>query len=548
VNRRRLWHTIRWLRPSQFIWRLRYRFFRPGIPPGPSLDDRTAAVAFDRTPVRCDSFGSDGTPRFLNLNGSIDQSTDWTDGEESRLWLYNLHYFDYLISKDASVRPEFYSDLIHRWIDECPPGSLVGWEPYPTSLRIVNWIKWLLPRDDVQKSAMASLALQAAWLEKNIEWHLLGNHLFANAKALVFAGLFFYGDESDGDDAGRWLRRGLSILEREIPEQVLPDGGQFELSPMYHSIATADVLDLINISRAYPGYVSEAQIEEWTSAATNMLAWADVMKHPDGRIVLFNDSAFSIALNLAEIFAYAERLGIDWQQNTDSLVILPDTGYMRARNEHACLFTDFAEIGPDYLPGHAHADTLNFELSLFGERWIVDSGCSTYEVCDERLRQRGTAAHNTVTVDNEDSAEVWSSFRVARRGRPVDIAAGQNEDVIRISGGHDGYMRLKGRVMHYREFQLNDHQLQIVDDLTGEPRSAAANFLLHPDVSVSRSEDGFDLSRGNYHASLSFDGGKAEVADATWHPEFGLSIPTHRISVTMSGSSLVTVLRWTPAS
>ena len=33
-------------------------------------------------------------------------------------------------------------------------------------------------------------------------------------------------------------------------------------------------------------------------------------------------------------------------------------------------------IGPDYLPGHAHADTLNFELSLFDQRWFVDKKAS----------------------------------------------------------------------------------------------------------------------------------------------------------------------------
>jgi hypothetical protein len=32
------------------------------------------------------------------------------------------------------------------------------------------------------------------------------------------------------------------------------------------------------------------------------------------------------------------------------------------------LILDVAPVGPDYLPGHAHADTLSFELSLFGQR------------------------------------------------------------------------------------------------------------------------------------------------------------------------------------
>ena len=47
-----------------------------------------------------------------------------------------------------------------------------------------------------------------------------------------------------------------------------------------------------------------------------------------------------------------------------------------------------------------------------------DSGTSTYERDSERLRQRGTAAHNTVQLGGVDSSEVWSGFRVGRRARP----------------------------------------------------------------------------------------------------------------------------------
>jgi uncharacterized heparinase superfamily protein len=268
----------------------------------------------------------------------------------------------------------------------------------------------VLNGNDLQPDWSQSLALQAAWLEKHIEWHLLGNHLFSNAKALVFAGLFF-----DGRDADRWLEKGLRILEREIPEQILSDGGQFELSPMYHSIATEDVLDLLNASEAWPGLVNPEVVEHWRQMAKKMLHWASVMQHPDGRIALLNDSAFGIAPELGELFSYAERLGLEFESASGALQHLEQSGYARIELGEAVLFADIGRIGPDYLPGHAHADTLCFGLSLFGDRWFVDTGCSTYEVCDERLRQRGTAAHNTVVVDGEDSSEVWSSFRVARR-------------------------------------------------------------------------------------------------------------------------------------
>ena len=45
---------------------------------------------------------------------------------------------------------------------------------------------------------------------------------------------------------------------------------------------------------------------------------------------------------------------------------------------------DVALIGPNYQPGHAHADVLSFELSLFGQRLLVNIGTSEY-----RLTQSG---------------------------------------------------------------------------------------------------------------------------------------------------------------
>ena len=74
--------------------------------------------------------------------------------------------------------------------------------------------------------------------------------MWVNAKALVFAGLFFGGRCEQGE-AARWLAAGFKIAEREFAEQVRPDGSHFEQSPMYHALMVEDALDLINIGRAF---------------------------------------------------------------------------------------------------------------------------------------------------------------------------------------------------------------------------------------------------------------------------------------------------------
>ena len=50
---------------------------------------------------------------------------------------------------------------------------------------------------------------------------------------------------------------------------------------------------------------------------------------------------------------------------------------------------DAAEIGPAYLPGHGHADTLSLEVSIDGQRLVTNSGTSTYQ--DDAVRHQGAS-------------------------------------------------------------------------------------------------------------------------------------------------------------
>ena len=116
-----------------------------------------------------------------------------------------------LPADDASSRADAQDALLDRWIAENPPGSRPGWDPYPTSLRLVNWIKRAWMGGVMDATRTHSLAEQSRWLARRLEWHLLGNHLWANAKAMVFAGTYF-----DGDEARTWRRIGLRLVRREL--------------------------------------------------------------------------------------------------------------------------------------------------------------------------------------------------------------------------------------------------------------------------------------------------------------------------------------------
>ena len=533
-------HTVRHLKPVQIYARILKRVPRAyrGSMPTPRL--RQHIAAWNAPIPRRSSLGADWRVRFLNADGEIARAEQWNDAQQSKLWLYNLHYFDDLLALDGPRRCNQQRDLIKRWIAENLPPAGVGWEPYPASLRIVNWIKWQLAGQCLNAAMLNSLALQARWLAAHVEWHLLGNHVLANAKALVFAGLFF-----DCGEADAWLQQGVAIYKREFPEQILADGGHFELSPMYHAIILEDLLDLLNLSRCY-GRADCPVFREVPDLAGGMRRWLAAMTHPDGGPAFFNDAAFGIAASRDEIEAYADRLGLpSVAVPGEGLHHMSQSGYARLNSGDMAAILDVAPIGPEYIPGHAHADTLSFELSLAGERVIVNGGTSTYAPGAEREAQRATRAHSTVEIDGENSSEVWAAFRVARRARITDLTVRCNSPWV-VSARHDGYRRLDGRNVHTRTWRMDERSLTVIDEIGGPHRSAVARFHLAPGVAI---EVGPDRRSGRILTSKGLaiawrTNTPVDTPVSFWRPEFGKSFATRSLEVLIGDGRLTTTFQW----
>jgi uncharacterized heparinase superfamily protein len=535
----RYYHTLRHLRPIQIAGRLRFVLPkpRPDLRPPPALRRPSAPYAAPIAPRP--SLTGPETFRLLNVERRCASAPDWNPAEVPQLWTYQLHYFDDLNARDAARRVAWHRQLLSRWVRENPPPFGPGWDPYPLSRRVVNWLKWALGGQVLPEDCQASLAVQVRWLRRRLEHHLLGNHLLANAKALVHAGACF-----DGAEADRWYRGGMALVDRQLREQVLGDGAHFELSPMYHAAALEDLLDLINLLRAFGRPVPS----DWPPLAARMRQWLAAMTHPDGGIAFFNDAALEGAPSLREVDAYARRLGLpQFEPVASPLATLAASGYLRAALGPACLICDCGAIGPDYLPGHAHADTLSFELSIAGRRVVVNSGTSQYGTDAERQRQRGTSAHSTVMIDGADSSEVWAGFRVARRARVQLHRASATQGSVCIEGTHDGYRRLPGRNRHTRRWELEAGSLRIEDRITGRCDCAEARLFLHPDVGVRVAPGGEMIlsAAGGDIARVACEGAASVVVQpATWHPRFGVSMANRCVVARFSGATLTTRLQW----
>jgi uncharacterized heparinase superfamily protein len=523
-----LWHTLRHLPPAQLAWLLRRRLL-------PRTRPRRIGAATLRGPV----YGLQTYPPplpelppgqivFLNQARAFDPAqVDWRAAEMPKLWRYNLHYFDFLHWPSWSAAQK--SALIDGWIRANPPAQGDGWEPYPVALRAVNWLKWWLAGAATPDPAhRASLATQLDWLARNLEFELRANHLLKNACALIWGGLCLETPRAAG-----WLRTGLTLLLREADAQFLADGGHFERSPMYHALALQDLLEVLALIDALgDAAIPAAARARLAAQAGRALRFLATLCGAARRLPLFNDAAQGIAPAPAELIAFGERvlgsgaLAAGLAHGTGAFE-LPATGYWGLHTGAQRLVIDCGPVGPDYQPGHAHCDTLSFELDVGGVPVIVDAGVHDYEDSEMRRYVRSTAAHNTLRVDGAEQSEVWGAFRVARRARPGAVEFHCDESGrVRFRGAHDGYQRLPGAVHHQREILVEgDRSWRIDDALEGRGRHRLESFLhFHPAVRLNAGAGGAFHAEapGGLRLRLVPHGFDECHIERGWHcPEFG---------------------------
>ena len=375
-------------------------------------------------------------------------------------------------------------------------------------------------------------------MKKNLEYHILGNHLFTNAKALMFVGHFF-----DDDIGNKFLTKALSIFDRELNEQFLEDGGHFELSPMYTASTILDILDIVNLSKISSRDIYLDFHDTLCKIAKRGLQWLQIMSHPDGDISFFNDSSKNIAPRISDLLKYSEKLDIYLLKKDDRKILttLKNSGYSCISIDENYLLFDHANLGPDYLLGHGHADNLSLEWSIGQQRVLVNSGTSLYGNSYERHRQRKTSSHNTVVVDQCDSSEIWHGFRVARRAYSHLISSNCNTDCVSISASHDGYQRLSGKVTHIRTIEVTGSELKIVDELNGKWNQAHGYFHFHPDIKVKEINDNIlNLSLPNGLKILMETSGRIVTKNSTWHPSFYTVIDNTKCKINFDNNILIT--------
>jgi uncharacterized heparinase superfamily protein len=451
---------------------------------------------------------------FLNREHRFDSGIDWNYGGHGKLWTYHLNYFDYL--HQPGLNWETGKSLMDDFIGKAGM-SVDGFEPYPISLRTINWIKFLAKHDQWPQEVVDSLCAQNQVLQKKLEYHLLGNHLLENGFSLLFGAVFF--EDKTMERAAR------AILKDELHEQILEDGAHFELSPMYHLIMLQRALDCYNLLANNRHEMDDIQ-QLLAIKIQKMVNWMQTMSFNSGEYPMFNDSTAGQALEAPTVLVYANTLGFH-----PVAALLGASGYRKFTNCEFCTVVDVGEIGPSYQPGHAHCDLLSFVLHHKNVPLIVDRGVSTYEKNALREEERGTASHNTVMINDTEQSDVWGGFRVGRRAKPV-ILKDQSDHLIAT---HTRYDVIDAR--HQREWIFDDTGITINDTVTGKIHNATAHVHFHPEVVVRPlGHYGFEVGP----LLITFSGAaSAEISDYAYCEGFNKTRKAKKLVVSF-GSRLTT--------
>src|SRR5262245_8477273 len=460
-----------------------------GDPPDSPIDWSLDSVSGKRAPLR---HWSELHP-FDPLGG----------GDPKVVWELNRHaHFvtlgqAYWLTNDNRFAAAFV-DQVSAWIDANPATMGINWaSSLEVAFRSIAWL-WALGlcvdsgevTPDFFARLLKSLIAHGRHIERYLSYYFSPNtHLTGEALGLFYLGLAL----PEMNRAEGWRDLGLQILLDQATKQILADGVYFEQSSYYHRYTTDFYTHLIALTQGYDNMIHrgpEGILRRKLEALLDHLMW---ITRPDGSAPLFGDDDGGRLIKLAprEANDFRDTLAIgaaifkrgDWKYVAgaapaemlwlmgpegvacyDRLEAEPpseisrefrSSGYFVMRDgwrrDSSFVLIDCGPHGASVGAGHAHSDALSIEFASGGVTWLVDPGTYVY-AADAKTRDefRSTAAHNTVTVDDQPQsvASTPFSWRTAAKCGLHEFV--ERSDAIFFQGSHDGYERLSDPVTHTR--------------------------------------------------------------------------------------------------
>ncbi|MBN2040396.1 MAG: alginate lyase family protein [Spirochaetes bacterium] len=508
---------------------------------------------------------------------NIDYRDSKKIGDIKYIWEPNRHLFLFPLALTYRIYGkknylEKFSYYLSEWLHQNPFMYGVNWcSSLELGIRLINWaLCWHLVKNEIDKELSdkwaASIYQHCRFISKNLSrYSSANNHLIGEIAGLFIAGTAL----PQFKESKKWRNISYKILKNECNKQNYKDGVNKEQAISYQQF-TLDFFMLAGIIAKKYNIIFP---ENYWKRIEKMLEFIAAVEDLNGNIPQTGDEDDALVIDLGqrEYGIYRSLLNTgayifnrcDFSKNinpdnidlktkiflnlndtkiTNSLksekqipLQFPEGGYyvlgtnINKKNEQKLIF-DCGPLGYLSIAAHGHADALSFTFSAGGFPIFIDPGTYAYHSNREwRNYFRGTSAHNTLTVDNENQSYIAGNFMWSRKAKTKIL---NYSEPFSIEGTHFGYKSKKSTV-HNRIITYNklNNFWEIVDNIiTGGEHNINVYFHCSPSCAVTLAEKHVDIKFPGGDCKLYYDDNiNVSLHNAEINPILGWYSPSYDV-------------------
>lgn len=285
-------------------------------------------------------------------------------------------------------------------------------------------------------------------------WGVIENHgLFCIAIALL-----------EHADAEWYLQNAVEHLEILSRMAVMPDGVEWEQSPMYHNEVLKCFLEVVMLAKEH-----HIELPETITDCAKRMAWADLIWQKPNHYEFmmgdsddfdispflcraaycFMDGTLKYGANKEPDYETSWEIGMEGMEAYLALEAVQPEFTSQALEESGNFYLR-SDWGQDANllhfhcgtlgAGHGHSDKLHIDLVVKGEDVLMDGGRYTYVYGEKRREYKDPTMHNTITVDGDFFTICKDSWECTKLSEPVNQRFVNGEKYEYVQGGHLGYM------------------------------------------------------------------------------------------------------------
>ena len=462
--------------------------------------------------------GKDGDP--WTISAPSERFANWLHGFR---WLENLAG---LTDKSARFRAR---SLVDGWINVYGEWNHYAWDNDIIADRLLAWlVVWdkCLAIDSLSEAA--SLRRECTFrqlkrLKNTFNRTPEGLPKLKAASVLALGGMML---NKNGSNYTNWA---LDRLADEVDKQILPDGGHVSRSPET-SLAALAVLKKVQTGLGKSGIESTKSLDRAIERLSHVI---NFFLLPDKKLAGFNGTGEDTKLPLKQLSKLI-------QGDVKPFAYCPHTGYQRLARGNTVIIVDAGNTPLHPYDLEAHLGPLSFEMATEAGRLIVNCGWNEEQPNSWRKAMRSTAAHSTVTLNDQPTGSLVSQgFKSKILGNAViegieqcNASRKEQNDGIWVEASHKAYVEKIG-LAHLRRIYMAESG----NDIRGEDRLMVPightpkstdqipfdiRFHLHPSVRVTLAQDltsALLIQPGHVGWRFRTDGGPISIQDSVYLSE-----------------------------